>query len=47
MASVRLTKALMLRWSTSDSQESYWDCRGSDGSEADREREWRGLGELK
>lgn len=47
LASVRLTKALMLRWSTSDSQESYWDCRGSDGSVADREREWRGFGELK
>ena len=31
VASVRLTKALMLRWSTRESQESYWDCRGSDG----------------
>lgn len=31
LANVKLTKALMFRWSTRDNQESYWDCRGSDG----------------
>lgn len=30
-ANVKLTKDLMLRLSTRDNQESYWDCRGSDG----------------
>ena len=41
-ANVKLTKALMLRWSTRDNQESYWDCRGSDGkvSGGEGEAEW-------
>lgn len=29
----------MLRWSTRDNQESYWDCRGSDGKVSVREEE--------
>src|SRR4029434_6595994 len=46
LASVRLTKALMFRWSTRDNQESYWHWRGSEGNtsverwrERGRERE--------
>lgn len=35
-ANVKLTKALMFRWSTRDNQESYWDCRGSDGKVSGR-----------
>lgn len=40
-AKVRLTKALMLRWSTRDNQESYWDCSGSDGRVSAGKTNWR------
>lgn len=29
----------MFRWSTRDNQESYWDCRGSDGKVPERVEE--------
>lgn len=42
-ANVRLTKDLMFRWSTRDNQESYWDCRGSDGKVSGRKSKKNGM----